>query len=333
MKGFTESPISVIIVNWNGLHLLKRCLSSVLNTDYPNFEVIFVDNASSDGSVRFVESVFGNDERLKIIRNDENLGLARGNNVGATYAKGKYLVFLGNDTYVDRNWLRELVEVMEDKPTVSAAQCKQLLMDHPKRIDHIGSYMDLLGNSVPVGVNEEDSGQYDYEFELFSAECTSFVIRKRVFDEMGGFDKDFFLYWESDDLCWRMWLSGYRVVFLPKVIVYHKRSATVGKMPKGQMSFYYFKDNLQTYLKNSSLKNQVIYFPLKLTYLLGRCLINLKKHDSVTPVAIVRAIVWNIVHLKRISIKRKRVQKTRKVSNGFLMRKGIVRKPQVPFSY
>ena len=125
-----ERPlVSIIIVNYNGKRFLKECLSTVLVSKYPNFEVIFVDNASTDKSLDFVSSVFTNNKFLKIIRNSKNLGFGPANNVGFNHAKGEYIVFLNNDTSVEPDWLEILVEAMESDETIGLASPLFLNMD------------------------------------------------------------------------------------------------------------------------------------------------------------------------------------------------------------
>lgn len=113
--------ISIIILNFNGKEYVKRCLSSVLKSEYSNFEVIFVDNASTDESLAAVRDAFGNEKRLKIVRNKKNLGFSGGNNVGFEHAVGNYIVFLNNDTIVEPNWLTSLVNAMLDDPSIGLA--------------------------------------------------------------------------------------------------------------------------------------------------------------------------------------------------------------------
>jgi GT2 family glycosyltransferase len=120
--------ISVIIVNYNGLEFVKHCLQSVLKSKYPYFEVIFVDNASNDGSLELVKKFFAHNPRLKIIENSKNLGLGAGGNIGAKYAKGKYLLFLDSDTEIDVNCISEIVKVLDSDPQIGAGQCKLLRM-------------------------------------------------------------------------------------------------------------------------------------------------------------------------------------------------------------
>ncbi len=125
-----EKPsVSIIIVNFNGKRFLKECLSAVLGANYPNFEVIVVDNASTDQSVEFLSNSFPEEKRLKIIINQENLGFGPANNVGFEEAKGDYIVFLNNDTSVEPEWLAALVDAMENDETIGLASCLFLNMD------------------------------------------------------------------------------------------------------------------------------------------------------------------------------------------------------------
>ena len=117
---------SIVILNYNGAKFIDQCLKSVLNTYYPNFEVIFVDNASTDDSVKIAKS-FSTDSRLKIIVNSSNVRFAEGNNIGAMHAKCEIIVFLNPDTEVDPNWLKELIKVMTSSQLIGAAQSKLLL--------------------------------------------------------------------------------------------------------------------------------------------------------------------------------------------------------------
>src|SRR5512137_2060944 len=134
-----NSPlVSVIILNFNGKRhlgsILDGCLQSTLKTDYPNFEVVFVDNASTDGSVEYVKNAYGDNGNLRIIRNERNLGFAEGNNRGIEKAKGELIVLLNSDTRVEAGWLQALVAAAE--PTdVGAVQSKLIQMSNPALLD------------------------------------------------------------------------------------------------------------------------------------------------------------------------------------------------------
>ena len=143
--------VSVIILNFNGENYLERCLFSVLSTTYPNFEVIFIDNASTDSSLEKVEKGFGNDQRLRVFSSSKNLGFSRGNIFGFSHAKGEYIAFLNNDTIVDPYWLEALVSTMEKDETIGLAGSTILSMDGKKLRGAGGLWSDYLLFLYPVG--------------------------------------------------------------------------------------------------------------------------------------------------------------------------------------
>src|SRR2546425_1137542 len=179
MKKDNLPLVSIIILNYNGAKYISQCLKSVLISDYRNFELIIVDNNSSDSSIDIVESEFS-DNRIKVIKSDKNLGFAGGNNLGADYAKGDYFVLLNIDTLVDPKWLSELVSVMESDNAIGAAQPKLLSLDDKTVFDSAGDYLDFFGNSFRRGGDwyEKDKGQYESVHEIFSARGAAMITRK-----------------------------------------------------------------------------------------------------------------------------------------------------------
>jgi GT2 family glycosyltransferase len=217
--------VSIILLNYNGKKYIQRCVESILKSDYNNFELIIVDNNSTDKSIDIVESKT-NDARISIIRSNKNLGFAAGNNLGAQYAKGNYLVLLNVDTVVDARWLTELISVIEYDDTIGAAQPKILALDDKVTYDSAGDYIDYFGHSFRRGGawDEKDQGQYDTVHDIFSARGAALVTRKEIVENIGLFDESFFMTNEDIDFCWRVRLYGKRVVFVPKSIVYHTGS-------------------------------------------------------------------------------------------------------------
>ncbi len=257
-----NSPlVSVVILNYNGIKFVERCLRSVLNTHYPNFEVIFVDNASTDGGLELAKEKFGRDSRLKFVINDRNCGFAQGNNIGFEHSRGEYIVFLNNDTEVDPEWITRLVEVMSSDPSIGAAQSKLLSMQDPKRIDACGLMLTPYGFFVEKGSGEIDCRQYDSVVEIFAAKGAAIAVKRKVLEEVGPFDPDYFIFSEEADLCWRIWLAGYRVVFVPKSVVFHVTAGTVRAIwPEGR-PLYWYKNTLATLLKNLGFKELVKMLP------------------------------------------------------------------------
>jgi len=301
--------VSVVILNFNGIKFLSKCLDSVLESDYPNFEVIFVDNASTDGSLDFVRSNFCQYSNLKIIQNSRNLGFAEGNNVGANAAKGKYVVFLNNDTEVDLEWLKELVIVMESDKTIGAAQSKLLLFDR-KTIDSAGDFINSYGRGWIRGHEEEDKGQYDRIIEIFSARAAAMIVKKRILRQVSYFDPTFFMICEDMDLGWRVRLNGYKVVFVPKSIVYHFGSGTRKRIQIPAESYYYnTRNSFIMLIKNYDLKNLVINVITNVLVELTIFLISLPFPSKKTyNLSRLRALSWNLLNFRHIWRKRLKVQ-------------------------
>lgn len=257
----SDSPlVSIIILSYESLKFLKKCLESVLDTKYNNFEVILVDNASTDGSIEYVKKTFGHDYRLDIIQNERNVGFAEGNNIGAKVARGKYVVFLNPDTVVDPNWLTAFVNVMEKDPTIGVCQSKLLSMENPKILDSAGDFIDYYGIMMRRGGDymERDQGQYDNVDEIFSARGAAMITRQRVINEVGLFDPTFFLTYEDIDFCWRVRLRGYKVYFVPNSVVYHMGEAFTSTSFK---IFFITRNRIIALIKNYELRNLVKFLP------------------------------------------------------------------------
>jgi GT2 family glycosyltransferase len=316
--------VSIIIVNYNGIKFIKRCLNSVLNSDYPNFEVIFVDSASIDGSYELVKESFSFDARLRIIRIAENLGSPECRNIGARNAKGDLLVFLDNDTEVNRSWLKEMVKVFLSDSTIGAAQCKIIQLYNQRLIDSAGQSIDFLGYGYPRS-NEEDKGQYNRVEDVFYADGAALVIRRLVCNQVSLnnslFDADYFPVYADDlDLCWRVRLRGYRVVFISTSVVYHARTAANLYKLSSRLIFSHAKNRIMTLIKNYSLGNLIKYIPLLLFFETIRAMILLKTKPDHS-IAILKAIQWNLKNLKKTWKKRLIVQQLiRKVPDSYIMK-------------
>jgi len=318
--------VSVIVLNYNGKHFLDDCFSTLFVTDYENFEVILVDNGSTDGSVEHVKRNF-KEPRLKVIALDRNYGFAQGNNKGIEKALGDYVVLLNNDVRVDKNWLKEVVRVMKSDPNIGAAQPK-LLLDDGVHIDAAGSFIDYLGRVSQRGAFEEDREQYSKVDEVFYAKGAAAVFKRKVLREVGLLDPDYFIYYEETDLCWRIWLRGYKIVYVPSSVVYHKGGATMGTRRSPEAIFSDRKNHITTLIKNYSLRNLVRYLPPILTRMLLFSVKLALKGRRDLAAAYLKAIIWNIVNLRKSWKKRMCVQHViRRVSDEEVMR--VMLKPSV----
>jgi len=246
---------SIIIVSWNALDHLKTYLSSVAETNYPNYEIILADNASTDGSREWVQEHF---PTVRIATFDRNYGYCGGNNRAVPHANGDILLFLNNDVRVEPNWLHGLANCFQQDSNIAAAQPKMLSDEQPTHFEYAGAaggFLDRWGYPFCRGrifdTVEEDLGQYDDETDIFWASGAALAVRKDIFNELGGFDEDFEFHMEEIDLCWRIWNAGLGVRFCPESTVYHLGG---GSMPMGspRKVYYNYRNNLRMLWKNCS---------------------------------------------------------------------------------
>ena len=209
---------SVVIVNYNGIDQLRRCLASLSKQDYPNCDTWVVDNASADGSADCVAQEF---PWVHLIRNAANLGYADANNIGFEHSAGEYIAVLNPDTVVEPEWLRELVRALEADPRAGLATSRILLMDHPGRINACGNEITFTGLTFCRGL-EQPADRYLNLEPVSAVSGAAFAIKCSVLNDAGNFDGDFFMYYEDTDLSLRAMLAGYTCLYVPTSVVYHQ---------------------------------------------------------------------------------------------------------------
>ncbi len=324
--------VSVVILNYNGKkHLgkiLEDCLKSVLATNYPNFEVLFVDNASTDCSVDFVREMFGQDARLRIIKNEQNLGFAEGNNRGIRNSKGEYIALLNSDTRVERKWLTELVNAIQPYD-VGAVQSKLLRMKTPDELDSAGGLIDYYGYHLERGRGEQSS-MYTQVKEVFYAKGASVLLKREVLAKTGLFDPDIFMYFDEVDLCWRIHLNGYKILFVPTSIVYHASGLTAAKSQEKERLYLHIKNHVLVVLKNYDFENMVRAAKVSVLFETRNMALFLARRKPLVCASILKALLWNLLHLKRTWKKRQIVQKlVRRVPDKEIKKQML--KPYPPF--
>jgi GT2 family glycosyltransferase len=260
----SELPfISIIVVNLNGRALLGECLDALIVQDYAQdkIEIILVDNGSTDDSVAFVRDAYPS---VRVIEARHNLGFAGGNNRGAQAGTGEYLALINNDARADPGWLSAMVEAAQDQPDVVCVAAKMLSGDG-KTIDFIGPVMNLYGRAFQIDEGlPATPGFYDEPRELLAACGGAMLICRDVFLQLGGFDEDYIAYYEDVDLGWRLWLSGYRVMFAPKAVVYHKGHQAGSRFAVEQRYALSEVNALRCVIKNYEEQNLMRVLPLSL---------------------------------------------------------------------
>lgn len=227
-----EDPlVSVIVLNWNGKDYLRKCLVSLQKTQYPNFEVIVVDNASTDGSSQMVYEMF---PWVKLIVNKKNVGFSLGNNIGIKNANGEIIVLLNNDTEVHPEWLNKIIHIFKKDPTIGIVGC---ILCFPKTdiIQFSGAYLHPAGYGIVphYGMRLRDLKFPDI-WEVDYVMGAALAIKRGTIKKIGLLDPAFFAYYEDVDWCFRVKKSGYKVVMC-KGIVYHYGSAAWGRRSFNQL--------------------------------------------------------------------------------------------------
>jgi GT2 family glycosyltransferase len=298
--------ISLIIVNYNGKHHLEECLPTIFAQTYPNFEVILVDNGSADGSNEFIEAQYS---QIKLVKLSENTGFCKGNNIGLTYAKGKFITLLNNDTVTDQNWLKEIIKPMLRDEQVGL--CASLMINYYNCdvVDTAGDGYDICGVGYKIGEGEPVEN-HQQKKEVFGACAGAALYRKSMIEKIGFFDEMFFAYGEDIDLSFRAKLAGYKCIYVPKAIVFHKVNQTMGT--KSDFLVFHTRRNIEyTYFNNMPFLLLLLLLPFHILYnilTLIEALYNRKLSLFISSKFIF------LKNLKFVFIQRWKVQKQRKIS-------------------
>ena len=239
---------SVIVPTHDGLHHLDTCLDSVLSQELDGgFEVILVDNGSRDGTVEHVRK---RHPGVRVIEAGRNLGFSAGCNLGLRHARGLYPVLLDNDTRTHSGWLRALVEAADAEPKAGAVCSKLILMGNPSVLNGAGLLLFDDGFGVCRGWLEKDGGQYEQREEVFAGPGNGLLLRRAALAEVGLLDRVFFAYYDDADLCWRMRLRGWRVIYEPRALIEHRHG---GSNASPAFVFYTNRNRILMTLKNASM--------------------------------------------------------------------------------
>ncbi len=231
--------ISVIIVNWNGAACLPSCLDALSNQTYQNFELIIVDNGSTDQSAVGLEARWPG---LKLIRHNENIGFAAANNEGVRHSAGDWIILLNNDAFPRPDWLATLFEAVLRYPDYTCFASSLLNADNPKLFDGTGDIYHISGLAWRRDYDQPVNWESKNIEEVFSPCAAAALYNKEAFLQVGGFDEDYFSYHEDVDLGFRLRLQGHRCLYIPEAVVQHIGSAATGK--KSDFSVYYGHRNL-----------------------------------------------------------------------------------------
>ena len=288
--------VSIITINYNQLVVTCELLASLRKVTYPNVEVIVVDNHSKEDPTSVISERY---PEVKVIRSNENLGFAGGNNLGIQASRGKYILFLNNDTEVDPGFLHPLVNLFETNQAAGAASSKLVYHNSGETIQYAGSSRidPFTGRSKRVGYMEKDRGQHDVQRETELAHGAAMMVPRSVINAVGMMPELFFLYYEEVDWCESIKRAGYKIYIVPDSKVYHKESMSIGK--GSTLKTYYMSRNRVLYMRRNTAGFKkftwIIFFLL--VSLPKNMLMYLIRRDMEHFKAFCRGIVWNITHL------------------------------------
>lgn len=308
-----KTKVSVIIVNYNGLSYLETCLRSVLAQSLPDFEVIVVDNRSSDRSLEYMRRMFPD---VLVVANEKNLGYTGGINSGMYHAKGSYLAPLNVDTEVEKNWLGAMVRFMDANADAGAVTPKSLLYRDRGKVGVMGLNIHITGLGFVRGLNRQDSDLPREPFQVAGVSGCSYLIRREIVERMGGLNEDNFLYYDDVDLSWVVNLMGYKIYCVPQSVVYHEYEL---KMTSQKMFWLEHgrSSAIACYLKPFTL---VALLPLLMfteALIIGYCLIRGPRYVW----AKLRSWLSVARNIGSILRRRKQIQRLRRISDFELIKR------------
>ena len=325
--------VSILVLNYNGKQFLQACFDSLLAGTYQNYEIVLVDNNSSDDSVAFTKENFS---QVKILQTGSNAGYSRAYNLALRAARGKYAILLNNDVEAAANWLEPLVAAAENDQSIGALQPKIRSLIDEGYFEYAGAsggYMDIYGYPFLRGrlffTTEKDEGQYDDETEVFWTSGAAMFLRVSSLEKSGYLDEDFVHHMEEIDLCWRMQLTGYKLKVIPESVIYHYAGATI--KPDSFMKLYWnHRNGIFMMLKNFELVSLIRVLAIRIFLDFSNIFFAaFIRFNFSHAYAIIKAYVWLLFHPGMILEKRKDVQEIRSIPDKYLWpmlyRKSVVK--------
>ena len=250
--------VSVIIPNYNGMQYVKRCLDSLMAQTLKDWEILFIDNGSADGSRELVEKEY---PLVRVIALPENLGFCGAVNIGIHAASAPYVVLLNNDTEAEPEFLQELYDGIKQKPRAFSGGAMMLQFHDREKIDDAGNFYNALGWAFALGKGKPAS-DYNKERKIFSACGGAAIYRKELLEKLGYFDEEHFAYLEDTDIGYRAQIAGYENWYFPKAKVYHVGSGTSGSRYNQFKIRYSSRNNIYMIYKNMPLGQLILNLPL-----------------------------------------------------------------------
>jgi hypothetical protein len=304
--------VDIVVCQYNNKELTIKCLDSLLKSEYADFRIVVVDDCSSDGSIVFLKEKY---PKIDFIQNSKNLGTALTRNAGINICRSKYLVTMDNDAELSPYWLGQMVELMEENSQIGQAVGKILFGDRLEIIAAAGGSMYFRGKSYDLGFGAaSDDIEYNIQKRVLYACSASMIVRRDVFDSVGGFYGGYYHGNEDTDLSLRINIAGFDVVYNPIAVSYHLLSATVNNSIQDRKKVYLFMRNrLLIMLRNYEFFSLIKYLPLNLRFNLRLCFSDFSKL-----VPFLASLASIVPSFSEIWQARKQINSKRKVSDDQL---------------
>lgn len=304
--------ISIIVTNWNGQHFLEDCLGALRRQTFRDFETVLVDNGSSDGSVEYVRSAF---PEVKLLSLPENRGFTGGNISGYEQATGRLIVLLNNDTEAHPEWLEEIHKASGLFPKAGSFASKMMYFDERRRIENCGFSVSSAGTTTDLGRGELDGPEWTACREVFGACGGAVAYRHSMLEDVGFLDPDFFMIYEDVDLSFRAQLRGYRCIYVPTAIVYHRYHASLETVPARQV--FYSQRNIEfVYFKNMPAGLMLRSAAQRIAYEVGAAIYFFKKGSGK---AFISAKFDVIKHFPSLWRKRREIHRKKTASDQAML--------------
>lgn len=305
-----NKKVSIIVVNWNGERFLKDCLGALSGQTYFNYETILVDNGSSDNSISFVRENF---PAIKIVSLGENTGFTGGNAAGLEVAEGDFVGLVNNDARPEKTWLENLIQPMLADRTIGICASK-LIFENSQTVNSAGDGLTTAGVGFNRGLGK-DAAEFTMPELVFGACGAAVLYRRRMLDEIGFLDEDFFLYDEDTDLNFRAQLAGWKCIYVPTAIAYHIANATARRLSDRHV--YYHTRNLEfVWVKNMPFGIMLRFPHHKVIQELGSFCYLCLRHNKWIP--FFKAKRDALKMLPQMLQKRARIQTSKRVPNSYV---------------
>ena len=320
--------VSFVIPNYQGEGLLPACLGSIYSqeTDAP-YEIIMVDDCSSDGSAALISRRY---PEVRLVVNRRNRGCAASKNIGAAQARGEYIAFLDNDVELDPRWLEAMVGRFEREGDGLGVCASHILVNgYSSLLNSTGGLINLLGYAWDRGIFGRDTDSYSRNTQVMWACAAAMIVRRSIFEEVGGFDSAYEYLFDDVDLGWRMNIFGYHVAYEPRAIAFHHQNTVQGWKLVRRLQLYE-RNRLRNLLKNMQgetlrwIRGELVHnFLHRVRRELDNGNLSLLMRLSLVP-RMVQALLWNAVHLRDTLRLKREVEARRKLTDRQLMDRGVL---------